>query len=187
MSRSWWASDIAIMLCILVTFVSAALLCLYAKGMRGQTGAHVQGALEGQTTAHEQRASQARQLAVCKGHQRADECLHVKGIRRQTSACMQRGSQGRQVAVYKRHQRADKRLTRWLTAFMKRACSSEVHTKRGFLAPLLSPCLSELSSPLPSLQQHNNNSSNNNNNNNNLEAFQLIVLARYSNIMYVTN
>ena len=45
-------------------------------------------------------------------------------------------------------------LTRWLTAFMKRACSSEVHTKRGFLATLLSPALSELSSPLISLQAH---------------------------------
>lgn len=50
--------------------------------------------------------------------------------------------------------KADSSLTRWLTAFMKRACSSEVHTSRGFLAPRLSPILSELSSPLISLQSH---------------------------------
>jgi len=158
--------------------------CLQLKGIKRQTGACVQ------------RQPQGRQVAACKGRQRADECLHAKGNRGQTTAHEQRASQGRQVGGRKGHQswanqRADNRRTRWLTAFMKRACSSEVHTKRGFLAPLLSPCLSELSSPLPSLQQHNSNNHNNDNNNNNqninIQMFQLIVLARYSNIMYVMN
>ena len=74
-----------------VIFVNAAQFCLHAKGMRGKAGAYVQGALEGQTTGmsttgHEDNCpSPGRQVAVCRGHQRADDCLHAKGIRGQTS------------------------------------------------------------------------------------------------------
>jgi len=49
-------------------------------------------------------------VPTCKGHQRADESLHVNSIRRQTTAHEQRASQGRQVYVCKGHQRADECL-----------------------------------------------------------------------------
>lgn len=88
--------------------------CPCAKGTRRQTAAH------------EQRASEGRQVAACKGHQRADEFLHVKNIRRHTSAGCAKGirrqtcahvqSQGRQVAVRKGHQSwANQRAANCLT------------------------------------------------------------------------
>ena len=66
----------------------------------------------GKAGAYVQRASEGKQVAACKGHQRADEFLHVKNIRRHTSAGVQRASEGRQVLMCKGNHRAD----RWLYA-----------------------------------------------------------------------